>query len=666
MTGQSGPGLAYRPDIDGLRALSVVLVLAFHAGLAFVPGGFVGVDIFFVISGYLITSLLLKEFDAGGRISLINFWARRMRRLAPALLLVVGAVVVASTILLQRLSGETGNLAKAALATLLINANHYFLVQSNDYFAASAETNPMLHMWSLSVEEQFYLAWPLLMLFCLRFRGKAMGRNAALLILAASLAYSCYLTAAAPTQAFYLMPSRAWELMAGALLGFASSHGGFRFGRTAAETMSVLGLAGIAVSAACFSAATRFPGPAAVLPVAGAMLMLAAGGSGHRTWVSRATMSRPAVYLGKISYPLYLWHWPVLVIMRSRRLYQEAPWLDLLGLAIAAMLAILTYEFVEKSAWRKVARWRPGRTILAGLAASAALCCLALLIGAWTRFGWGYSPAEARLDASRKDTPGYECLFDNWPLNQGQAQACFPKSDNPAVLLWGDSHAHHWLPPVAAAAGQLKLNLATMTMRACRPLAVRANGDACEAFNRWLISNLPEWRAKRRLAGIVISADWVSGMGVVFPDKPGEQRDSYFDRRAHDPKQAQEYLRQELHAVLSAARDNGLRVLLVMPSPVQRFAPAHCLSVAGEKDCKVTLAAVRQYMRTTEKTLRSTVAEFDMVRLIEPVDFLCRDGVCPAIIDGVIAYSDDDHLSKTFTNSRVADYVAGLAWLEGK
>lgn len=161
-------GKGYRPDIDGLRAVSIVSVLAFHAGLSFLPGGFVGVDVFFVISGYLISKLLIDEFDETNKISLLGFWARRVRRLAPALLLVVSVVLVTSTFLLERISGEIGGLARAAMATLLINANHFFLRESGDYFGASAETNPFLHMWSLSVEEQFYLIWPLVLIFSLR------------------------------------------------------------------------------------------------------------------------------------------------------------------------------------------------------------------------------------------------------------------------------------------------------------------------------------------------------------------------------------------------------------------------------------------------------------------------------------------------------------------
>ena len=279
-------GNGYRPDIDGLRAISVVMVLAFHAKLPFVPGGFVGVDVFFVMSGYLISKLLLDEFNSNGRISVLGFWARRVRRLAPALLLVIVAVLASSVFIQERISGEVGGLAKGALATMLINANHFFLNESGDYFGASAEANPLLHMWSLSVEEQFYLAWPLVLFHSLKHLGVNRTRYVTLLILCASFGISCYWTFTDSSKAFYLMPSRAWELMAGALLAFSSAKGRMQLGRTTVQAMGWGGLIVIVISVMFLSGQKAFPGPAAVLPVCGALLLLAAGASATVTSVS--------------------------------------------------------------------------------------------------------------------------------------------------------------------------------------------------------------------------------------------------------------------------------------------------------------------------------------------------------------------------------------------
>lgn len=342
-------GKEYRPDIDGLRAISIVSVLAFHAGFPFISGGFIGVDVFFVISGYLISKLLIEEFNEKQSINLLNFLARRVRRLAPALLLVVVTVLVFSAFLLERISGEVGALARAAVATLFVNANHFFLYENGDYFGALAETNPLLHMWSLAVEEQFYFVWPLVLILGLKRWGFSGVRYITIFIFILSLIYCCYLTFANVSAAFYLMPSRSWELMSGALLAFAFIKNNVKIKQQTANWMAVSGLTIVAVSVTFLSEQWAFPGPSAALPVTGALLLLAANNRKKGTCTSSFLASQALVYIGKISYPLYLWHWPVLVLMRSHRLYKESIWLDLLGLIISFILAALTFELVEKN-----------------------------------------------------------------------------------------------------------------------------------------------------------------------------------------------------------------------------------------------------------------------------------------------------------------------------
>jgi peptidoglycan/LPS O-acetylase OafA/YrhL len=325
---------AYRADIDGLRAVSVVAVMAFHSGLPFCRGGFVGVDVFFVISGYLITGLLLAEHERHGRISLAGFWARRVRRLAPALLFVLAATLLLSALFLERISGEVGAVVRAALATLALNANHYFLTQSGDYFGAAAETNPLLHMWSLSGEEQFYLFWPLMLVLLLKARPAARVAWLAIFFVA-SLAVSTYWGAVAAPRGFYLMPSRAWELLAGAFVAFAlRGHRVANVPGALAPAFGIAGLVLVVASAAALPGGSGFPGPLAAFPVAGAVLLIAAGALQGGNPASRLLGMRGMVYLGKISYPLYLWHWPLLVIARSRRLYEPS-----LALDLAALLA---------------------------------------------------------------------------------------------------------------------------------------------------------------------------------------------------------------------------------------------------------------------------------------------------------------------------------------
>jgi peptidoglycan/LPS O-acetylase OafA/YrhL len=670
MSENKNPGNGYKPDIDGLRAISVLAVLAFHAGLPLVSGGFVGVDVFFVISGYLISKLLLVEYAQNGRFSLVDFWARRVRRLAPALLLVTVAVLLVSVFALQRISGEVGGLARGALATLLINANHFFMLESGNYFGAAAETNPLLHMWSLSVEEQFYLAWPLILFFSLKHLGLVRTRYLTLLILVASFALCCVWTFTDPSKAFYLMPSRAWELMAGAMLAFPSSQLPQNVRRSTLEVMSVGGVLAIAVSVLFVSGQSFFPGPAAVLPVVGAMLLLAAGSCTTMTFVQRALASKPFVYVGKISYPLYLWHWPILVIMRSNRLYQESIWLDMLGILVALVLASLTFEYVEKTSWKTLQQHKAQKIVLFGFAGNSAAICMAVLLGAWARFGWGYSAEELRLDASRKDMPQLNCMFSSSVPSQVQLDACFAASKKPAVLLWGDSHANHWRPAFTGAAIKTGLNAAALSMKGpCNPLPGPVGGEACVQFNKLIIDNLSLWRRERGLVGIVISARWPAGTGTVSPsigERSNNKTKGFFDKRARSQAEVLVYFEQELRTLFKLAKDNGLRVLLVLPSPVQKFAASHCLSVLPEVACSITESELRPYVGPAEDVVRRVAGEFDMVRLIEPRSFMCRSGVCPVVMDGTIVYTDDDHISNKFSNSTSNQFEAGLAWLAQK
>lgn len=658
-------GIQYRPDIDGLRAVSIASVLAFHAGLPFVNGGFIGVDVFFVISGFLITKLLVSEFHSRGQIRLLDFWARRVRRLAPALLLVVASTLLSSVLFLERISGEVGAIAKSAMATLFINANHYFLNESGDYFGASAETNPLLHMWSLSVEEQFYVLWPFILFVCFKRFGVDRAKFVITLLFIASFALSCYWTAVESSRAFYLMPPRAWELMMGSMLAVVSGRLN-QVGQRVTTLMAATGVVAVVVSVLTMSGEFMFPGPAALLPTFGAVLLLAAGSTDRQTFASRCLSLKPIVYLGKISYPLYLWHWPLLVVMRSNRLYQESLGWDIVALGIAIVLAILTHELIEKRIWQRLQDSNSKQIVIMGTAGSAVLVCMALLIGAWARFGWGYSQEELRLDASRRDMPELGCMFSAGFPDSDQIDTCLKASMKPTVLLWGDSHANHWRPAIAVSANRFGLDSAVLTMNACRPLPGPVGSDTCIAFNRMVIESLPEWIEGRGVVGLVLSARWPEGTGTQatsIVDRKSWRPGEFFDRRAKSQQEALAVLEDELREMFSIARYLGLRVLLVMPSPVQKFAAAHCLSVLPPSKCQISESDLKPYVSPAEDVIRQVAAEFDMVRLIEPRSFMCDRGTCPVILDGTIAYTDDDHVSKSYSILKAREFESGIAWL---
>ena len=309
-------GRKLRPEIQALRALAVLLVVVHHLWPAAVPGGYVGVDVFFAISGFVITLLLLEELDATRRISIAAFWARRARRILPAALTTLVFCVVA-TILLVPVTAWSQSFAEARASAAYVE-NWHLSATAAGYFTASDEPTHVRHFWSLSVEEQFYLAWPIVLML---LAGAARGRSAVvrrrllagglLALAAASLTYSVAVTAADPVGAYYLTPARAWEFAAGGLLALLPAT---LAGPARLAALSWAGLAAIVASAFLYTPATPFPGVAALLPVLGACAVMGAGDPARRWAPAPVLRARPAQYLGGISYAVYLWHWPLLVL----------------------------------------------------------------------------------------------------------------------------------------------------------------------------------------------------------------------------------------------------------------------------------------------------------------------------------------------------------------
>ncbi len=370
----------FRPDIEGLRALAVVVVVLFHTKVAGFEGGFVGVDVFFVVSGFLITRLLLAELARTGTIALPNFWARRARRLLPASALVLAFTVAASRWMLDPLAQRA--VATDALASGAFVVNFVFAHRLGDYFGAQLgelQPSPLLHFWSLAVEEQFYLIWPLT-LFAATRRPRQFRRLVLTIILAGaavSLLVSVWLTGTHPTWAFYLLPARMGELLAGAALAAA----GTAFATVDARYRAALGwfgLVAIGVAVLAYDAATVFPGSAVLLPVLGTVLVLTAGGAGAAATGPIIALRHPALqWIGHRSYTIYLWHWPALVLFDAYYgPLSLAQRLAVVALAVGLAAATTTYleDPVRHMRWLAVA---PGRGLMLG----AALCSLVLGVG---------------------------------------------------------------------------------------------------------------------------------------------------------------------------------------------------------------------------------------------------------------------------------------------
>ena len=437
----SANSLSYRPDVDGLRAVAVLSVVFCHAGFN-CPGGFIGVDVFFVISGFLIAGLILKELKQG-TFTLVNFWERRVRRIVPALAVVVAATFVAGWFILM--PEDFASFGKSVVGLALFASNVQFW-RSIDYFNNAAEEKPLLHTWSLSREEQFYLFVPIFLLLL----AKRSQLNRAFLLLSAaavlSFGLSVYWTHRHPTTNFYLLPTRAWELFAGALLAFSPPCGIKK--KWMNEFFALVGMAFILVPCFIYDPKTPFPGLAALPPVLGSALLIWVGSSSKGlSWIGRVLASKPVVFIGLISYSLYLWHWPLFSF--TRYLSVKTPSVEMWWVLIAAsvVLATLSWRFVETPfRQRKILKARP--QLFAATAFS-----FVLMIGAGFAMYWqkGFDGRVSNLTRNLIETGKFDASYvrelelEHIPDKLTRLGATNVPS---SVLIWGDSHAMAVLPAI--------------------------------------------------------------------------------------------------------------------------------------------------------------------------------------------------------------------------
>src|SRR5262245_5981357 len=434
-----------------------MLVLNFHAFPAAMPGGFVGVDVFFVISGFLITGIIARELEEG-RFSLLTFYVRRIRRIFPALLAVLAASLVAGWLFMLPLL--YARLGIDVFASAGFAANIALLLQSG-YFDVASLRKPLLHLWSLGIEEQFYLAWPLILIWTARKRWSIVAVAATLGI--ASFILNVALIGSHPVAAFYLPFTRAFELLLGAVLACSWD----RVGRSqqASELRAWAGAAMIAAAAALLDAHSAFPGWWAVLPVAGTALLMASPGA----WICRVVLtSPPLVWIGLISYPLYLWHWPLLVFGAAIK-FQPLTLLEReLVLIASGLLAWATYRFIEKP----IRFGRPSPRKLGGLCAGMVLVGAAAGVVVWGRGFEFRLPAEIRAMASVPTQSlrwrVHECMLDI-SIETSFAADCADRDRRPLVLVWGDSTAGALIPGLRKAQERRTFGIAQFTSTSCIP-----------------------------------------------------------------------------------------------------------------------------------------------------------------------------------------------------
>ncbi|SFZ86756.1 Peptidoglycan/LPS O-acetylase OafA/YrhL, contains acyltransferase and SGNH-hydrolase domains [Devosia enhydra] len=643
--------MKYRAEIDGLRAVAVLPVIFFHAGFFPFSGGFVGVDVFFVISGYLITTILMTEISEG-RFSLLSFYERRARRILPALIFVCACCIPFAW--LWMLPAEFKYFSEALIAVALFYSNIFF-IGGAEYFAPAVDLNPLLHTWSLAVEEQFYILFPLLLMGLLPRSRKA---TLAVLVLlsVASLALAEYGWRHFSSANFYLLPTRAWELGIGALCAFALARPEPLVASARLRgALAALGLMGIAGAAVLFDGQIPFPSLWALIPVLGtAMIILFAG---QETLVGRLLSNRVLVGIGLLSYSAYLWHQPLFAFARIR--FPRTDDTMMIGLSIASfVLAYLTWLLVETPFRQRRARQIFNR---ATIFASSAVGLLAL--GGFGLWGHLQNGAPMRFATIEQDVPALEARV---AINFGLHHDCEDKfsespncrtAEDPEFLLWGDSYAMHLAPGLIASEAGLKLQ--QQSKSSCAPLLdmslFRADYDAdwragCFAFNDQVMAWL---EANPSVRYVVLS----SPFGIV--------EDGAIGRDGIEVPEAERISRiiAATSATLERIRRTGARVVLISPTPSPGFNVGNCLTGAalfgyGEDHCDFftrdghgdqTLLVSLQ--RLLGKSPRPDALAF--LEAIEPdlpiiwlSDMICSYGLCDVVQEGRFIYRDSGHLSK--------------------
>jgi peptidoglycan/LPS O-acetylase OafA/YrhL len=642
----------YRPDIEGLRAVAVLAVLLFHIGLPLTTGGFVGVDVFYVISGFLITGLLLREGHDSGRIDLLRFYARRMRRLLPAALVVIVVTLVASAVIVTplRLTDIAGDAAAAALYV----ANFRFALDATNYLAMEAPS-PLLHYWSLGVEEQFYLFWPLILLvatriFSLRFVGLFF-----VVLAAASFALSFYWTDASPAWAFFSPFTRAWELAAGALIAVGLLRIPARAPRFTASVAVVFGLTLIIASVVLLSDETPFPGVAALAPVAGTALVILGGVRGP-TMPGRILLANPlSRYLGRISYSLYLWHWPILILVPMALGNDEL--IVRIGLAwLAVLIAIVSTELIEQPFRRsRGLATRSRGSIQLGLSASVAVGVAALMMsGAITvPVSWIQpDPVAVELAGVRQDLPRHYADGCNLTYEDAKMRKDCVYGDaegTKTAMLIGDSHAAQWLPVLDGYARQKGWRLEAHTKSACAVAPV----PVWERKFRRVYDECLEWRAD------VLKRVRNTQPAAVFV---GNSRDYelWDNGRVVQSGEAMTYWQEQLTQLLRTLDKRADRVVLLAETPFLNYDPIDCLADDDISNCDPPANIV---IDGDYAALEAAAADDAGVTVLSANELLCPGTTCPVVADDIVVFRDAHHVTASFME-HLAEPIGNL--LEGR
>ncbi len=626
--------IKYRPEIDGLRALAILPVLLYHIGFAGFSGGFVGVDIFFVISGYLITSIILKE-KALDKFSLANFYERRARRILPALLSVILVCIILSYFWMA--PGQMKEFGISAISAIVFISNVFFWKHST-YFDAASEEMPLLHTWSLAVEEQYYIVFPIFILLTWRFGFRAMFSMIVGMLLI-SLALSEWGWRNHNTANFFLIPFRAWEILAGSVCAFILYK---KEQITANEILSFVGISAIIASVFVFNHQTPFPSLYTLLPVGGAVLLILF--CTPTTQVGKLLSSRIMVFFGLISYSLYLWHQPILAFYRIRFMdeYTILHQSGILGFAI--VLGYLSWKFIETPFRHKsnasVTKHSPQSKTNVFWASGASMACLVVL-GSVIHLTNGFE--ERNTFDNRKMSDVEKLVQNNYGLSEdclsfNMSENCRTTKGNPEVLLWGDSFAMHLGHALLSAEKDIKM--VQMTQNSCPPLIDfsvlipnEKEAENCISFNRNVMKFIADNPSIKK---VVIS----SKISYLINEKALGKNGKLVSLN-------QNQLSQHFISTVKEVNKLGREVLFVSPTPSNGRDLGKCVFKRNMFGGDVEECSFRrtEYSTTTQKALAVSEKIKPHVTTLMLTDLICDDKMCHSSVGGVPIYRDSGHLS---------------------
>jgi peptidoglycan/LPS O-acetylase OafA/YrhL len=646
-------GLPYRPEVDGLRAVAIVAVILYHVGIPAFAGGFVGVDAFFVISGYLIFSLLYREHARSGAIDWKAFYARRITRLLPeASVLIVFVVLVGYFILLpagphdgEALAFRRVQLAQSGAAGSLWVANLHFWQFGSGYFDSWAGREPLIHLWSLGVEEQFYLVVPLMF-----WMAAVMSRAThtrwdrwawGLLVVAFACSLGLAVVYAGHWSAFYSLPTRAYEFAIGAALALSIARGVVQATPRTRGFCAVLGSGGLTASI-IWSNDSAFPGASALVPTVSTALLIF--GTATPNVIRRFLILSPVVYLGKISYGWYLWHWPLLVLWREYGLYSVPSGSELAVMVVALLPAAVGYHLVAGLRQRASASATPARVFRLGalsVAGSLAVCGGV----AWASLAAPVTPEVKAMNARMHDgvQRASECLMEQFDHASVIAECPFGDADGArTIVLWGDSHAAAWLPGLDAAFRERGIRGIQRILFGCPPGFAEKHPTSpefggCNLFNERVIAELKE-RAQRERLTVILAARWagyVNPAPLAVPDR-GTMPPGWAPGRS-----LVEAGLNETIATLSALE---VPIGLTHSVPELRYSVPVCLYRRPADECGVPWRLEGPYLKPAMDMI-SKVAGLHSLPVLDPVPILCTPEVCRAMAGDTVLYWDDDHLS---------------------